>query len=211
MTISTSMRDKIKQAKGVSIVVAVIVVLIIFVASWRDRIQVSNKRIEASWVTLSFSLEKRQEHVANVIQYIQHKAPQEKKLLAALLQGYNQSQAVPLSQQILVDAAVNQAFVSQSLALSQLTQKAVQYSWQKTALRGDRHYSQKLKNLYYTTQQIQNAQAVLNQDIVFYNRGLGGLSGFVLNTLFRYPPKIKLDNMLGDWNHNFKDFIGESR
>lgn len=211
MVISTSMRGKVQQAKGALIVAAVIVVLILFVASWRDRIQSANKRIEASWGTMSFSLKKRQERVAEVIQYIQDKAPQEEKLLAALIQGYNQSLEVPLNQQILVDVVANQAFVSHSLALSELTQKAAQYSWQKTALRGDRLYKQKLKNLYYTTQQIQSAQAILNQDIAFYNRGLGGLSGFVLNVLFRYPPKIKLDNMVEGWNHGFKNFMGESR
>jgi len=209
MVISTSMRGKLQKVKGTAIVFAVIVVLTLFVASWRDRVQVANKRIEASWATLSFSFNKRQEHVAEVIQYIQHKAPQEKKLLAALIQGYNQSLEVPLSSQILVDAAVNRVFVSQSLELSQLTQKAAKYSWQKTALKGDKRYNQALKNLYYTTQQLQNAQAILNQDIIFYNRGLGGLSGFVLNALFRYPPKIKLENMIGDWDHSFKNFISE--
>jgi hypothetical protein len=202
-------QERKQQAKVVAIVVFTILMMILFVGSWRAKVRVANERIDVSWANLSSSLERRQDVFVDIIRYIQKKTPQEKKLLNTIIQSYHSLPQVVADKKILQDVAASQNFITPYLALSTLTPKVAQYSWQKTVLSGDKQYYRKLKNLYVTTYQIKSTQAILNQDVGFYNKSLRGLSGTVLNILFRYPKKLKLEDMVGE-QISIDEFMGVS-
>tara|TARA_R110002110_G_scaffold400317_1_gene616613 strand:+ start:29564 stop:30208 length:645 start_codon:yes stop_codon:yes gene_type:complete len=202
-------RERKRQAKIVASVIFAILMLVLFVGSWRAKVQVANERIDASWASLSFSLERRQDFFLEIIKYIQQKAPHEKKLLNTLMQNYQSLPQDVVGNEILMNAATNQVFVTRHLAVSVLTPKIAQYTWQNTTLSGDKQYYRKLKNLYVTTYQIKNTQMILNQEIDFYNRSLNEWSGIILNSLFRYPKKLKLGEIVGE-QMSIYEFMGET-
>lgn len=185
-----------KQYKIILAVALVILGVGLWIGSWKQKIQLTERNLNAALQSMATMLDRRHQAMRDVAETYVVDAPANQQLTT--LANYLHDVQLNFPQTtILTDRNVYQQMMEQEQQLTKITYELFQYGQQKTSIKDDRASYKKIKNLYYINLQLYNTQKVLNEEIAYFNAQVSGAFKGTLNQLtFRYKPKIVFGEIL---------------
>lgn len=176
---------KHRNVKRGLIVVGAILVIYLWVASWLNKMQLTEQKIQQFWVLLKENTDRRVDILPQFVQLVETYAPQAEEVKAVLTRVYVQAKKVDGSEQILnvpqSAAAFTQAHQQVSQALWYMEQQAPRFP----ALAQNNQFAMLTAYVNSLNQQIEFSMRALEQQINYYNFQITTFPQNMIN--FVYP------------------------
>lgn len=186
-----------KRLKIIGLILLILLAIGLYVGSWHQKVLLSEKGLKESVATMGSVIDYRQEMLKEVVDILMQDASADANLKQLSVYLASVKPSFPYMR-ALEDVKVQEALTLREQQLTQTVKDLLKYSHSKPFIWKNANYRMKVRQLYYITLQLYNAQRRVNKESEYFNNKITGIVQGSLNKIFfNYRPVIPLGEIVG--------------